>query len=241
MGVIVPAILVETRKELEQKLAQLVGVVDTVQVDAVDGHFAVPPSWPYVYGNNEIDDLVRSEEDIPRSDELRIEADLMVDDVAAAAKQWAAAGAVRIVLHAKDIANFRTALKNLSMYLGHEKDFIPEMLSIGVALMPSDEPSVVEPLVDCIDFVQYMGIAHIGRQGEMFDESVVERVRAFRSQYPDMPVQVDGGVSLETAPKILAAGAARVIIGSAIWESVDVVARIREFQQLAYRYGVYER
>lgn len=246
MGVIVPAVLVATRKELEEKLTQLVGIVDVVQIDAVDGQFATSLSWPYVSDNNEIDELVRRGEDIPRSDQLRVEADLMVEDVVGVAGQWVTAGATRIVLHSKDIANFCTVLKNLSVYLGHEKDFIPEMLSIGIALMPDDEPSVIEPMIDCIDFVQYMGIAHVGRQGEPFDTRVVERVRTSRVLYPDLPMQVDGGISLANAPMLLDAGVSRLVIGSSIFgkngdASVhDVGIRIREFEELARSHGIYE-
>ena len=48
MSIIVPAILPTSFEDLEEKLAQLHGLVDSVQIDSVDGHFATPASWPYI-------------------------------------------------------------------------------------------------------------------------------------------------------------------------------------------------
>ncbi len=243
MEVIVPALLVATQKELKEKLARLIGVVDAVQIDAVDGKFVAPapPSWPYVNEHNELNDLAANGESLPYENRFRFEADLMVSAPEDAAQAWVGAGASRITIHAASVSNLAETLKRLSFHFGYSKDFTPDMLSFGVALTMNDDLAIIEPFLDQIDYVQCMGIAHIGRQGEPFDTHIVERIRTFHRAHPDMPVQVDGGVSLKTAPALLAAGAARLIIGSGIWESPDVGARVREFQDLALRYGLYER
>ncbi len=243
MEVIVPALLVATQKELKEKLARLVGVVDAVQIDAIDGKFAAPapPSWPYINEHNELNDFAANGESLPYEDHFRFEADLMVSAPEEAAPAWVGAGASRITIHAASVSNLAETLKHLSLHFGYSKNFTPGMLSFGVALTMNDNLAIIEPLLNQIDYVQCMGIAHIGRQGEPFDERTVERIRTFHLAHPDMPVQVDGGVSLETAPALLAAGVTRLIIGSSIWESSDVAARVREFQDLVLRYGLYER
>ena len=51
--------------------------------------------------------------------------------------------------------------------------------------------------------------------------------------YPSMIVSVDGGVSLETAPLLIKAGADRLIVGSAIFNSDNFVDAVASFKALA--------
>ena len=66
-----------------------------------------------------------------------------------------------------------------------------------------------------------MGIKTIGSQGLPFEQTTVERVRILRTHYPNVKISVDGGVSLETVPHLIAAGADQLVVGSALWSSVD--------------------
>jgi hypothetical protein len=47
MSIVIPAVLVPSRKVLDETLARLDGLYDLVQVDIVDGRFVGPPTWPY--------------------------------------------------------------------------------------------------------------------------------------------------------------------------------------------------
>jgi pentose-5-phosphate-3-epimerase len=51
-------------------------------------------------------------------------------------------------------------------------------------------------------------------------------------------VQVDGGVSLETAPKLIALGVSNLVVGSAITRSHDVSAALAAFNALENPFGV---
>ena len=83
-----------------------------------------------------------------------------------------------------------------------------------------------------VDFIQLMGIDRVGYQGQKFDEKVIEKIRATRVKYPDLPISIDGAVSLETAPMLIAAGANRLVIGSAIFESDNPIDAIAKFKSL---------
>ena len=83
-----------------------------------------------------------------------------------------------------------------------------------------------------------MGIARIGRQGEPFDERVYEQVRVFRERHPDLPVQVDGGVSLKNAKKLLALGVSTLVIGSGILRAEDPITAVTAFENLETPFGV---
>lgn len=77
-----------------------------------------------------------------------------------------------------------------------------------------------------------MGIATIGRQGEPFDERVIEKIKSIRAKYPDMVISIDGGVSFDTAPELIEAGATRLVAGSAIFENPNPHGAIQELKSL---------
>jgi ribulose-phosphate 3-epimerase len=238
MSVIIPAILPVSHEDLEEKLAILAGLVDVVQIDIVDGRFVVPPSWPYKEGSNA--HAVFLEDDIlPHLGQLHFEMDLMVADPEAVAGAWITAGAERVVLHAESTNYLDRAIRHIGVEYGHSKDFSADLLSIGIALNTQTELALIEPYLDHVDYVQFMGIATIGRQGEPFDASVLRKIATFKRKYPKIPVQVDGGVSLATAPALLSAGVERLIVGSALWRAPDVREALNEFNDLAQEYGLY--
>ncbi|HEU0080414.1 MAG TPA: hypothetical protein VFQ72_00095 [Candidatus Paceibacterota bacterium] len=102
--------------------------------------------------------------------------------------------------------------------------------------MPTDDPEAVAasiaPVAAGIHFVQVMGIQNIGYQGQDFDPRAVELVRALRAAYPDMPIAVDGGVDVDNGRELVNAGATRLVVGSALFESVDFAGTLKEFQAL---------
>jgi ribulose-phosphate 3-epimerase len=71
-----------------------------------------------------------------------------------------------------------------------------------------------------------MGIDEIGFQGQLFDERVISKIEEFKNKFPKVTVSVDGGVNLESAPKLVKAGAERLVSGSAIFGSDDIESTI---------------
>jgi ribulose-phosphate 3-epimerase len=51
-------------------------------------------------------------------------------------------------------------------------------------------------------------------------------------KYPNLPLSVDGGVSFETAPLLKAAGATRLVSGSAIFGSENIEEAVTEFKSV---------
>lgn len=56
----------------------------------------------------------------------------------------------------------------------------------------------------------------------------------------DVSIQVDGGVSPETAKELLVAGASNLIFGSDIWHADDIKKEIAVFDSLITEYGIYQ-
>jgi ribulose-phosphate 3-epimerase len=239
MSVIVPAVLVPSREELENALARLVGLVDTVQIDVVDGRFIGPPTWPYTE-KEEVERIRTEGELIPYVERFRFEIDLMVESPEAVVGDWISAGATKILAHVESTRNLDALLQKLQSTYGHEKGFAPHLLSFGLALNIDTDASIIEPYIDTIDYVQFMGIAVIGKQGQPFDPRVIRKIEAFKKKHPDMSVQVDGGVSLQTAPALLSCGVDRLCVGSALLKNPDVKEGLEKFNALVERYGIYE-
>lgn len=237
MSIIVPAILPASREDLENKLARLSGLVDCVQIDIVDGRYASPATWPYAPGSHSD---TPHEETLPHLGDFRFELDLMVEDAGVVAGAWIDQGVSRLTIHAESARDLPKLLENLQRTYGHDKGFAPELLSIGLAIGVTTELTLIEPFLDQADYVQFMGIASIGKQGQPFDARALKRVKEFRRKYPDTPMQVDGGVNLHTAPALLDAGVSRLVVGSALWKGNDPKAELEKFNELAQEYGIYE-
>ncbi|HUQ30294.1 MAG TPA: hypothetical protein VM103_02115 [Candidatus Paceibacterota bacterium] len=242
MGAIVPAVLPKTREELETTLDRfaLIDGVDSVQIDVIDGKFASPANWPYASGTKEFAELVNSGTLLPHAGKLRFEVDLMVRDPEQVTGAWIAVGASRITVHAESTTYLPRVVTDLRVKYGHDKDFAPGLLSFGLAIGLESDLALIEPFISCIDYVQFMGIAKIGRQSQPFERRVLARIEAFRRRHPEMPIQIDGGVTEETAPLLLRAGADRLVVGHDLLQAKDMSAKFKTLSSLAEQYGTYE-
>lgn len=240
MSIIVPAILPSSRRDLVEKLGKLSGLVDEVQVDIVDGKFASPPTWPYDTGPQELARMLAEGEVIPSASECRIEIDLMVENPESTAGAWIELGASRITIHAASSTHLPRLLESFRTLYGHDKSFSTGLLSIGIAINATVDPETLTPYLDEIDYVQFMGIRRVGRQGEPFDSGVLRAIELFHKRHPEMPIQVDGGVSMDVAPKLLELGVSRLVIGSALWKAPNFNAALAELKELTERHGIYE-
>ena len=240
MSVIVPAILPVSHEDLEQKLDALVGLTDSVQVDIVDGRFVVPPSWPYKNSDEPTPfPTSAGNETFSHLGQLHFEMDMMVADPEGAAGAWITAGAERVVLHVESTNYLDRAIRHIGVVYGHSKDFAPDLLSVGIAINIQTDLALIEQYLEHVDFVQFMGIANIGRQGEPFDKSVLKKISTFKRKHPKMQIQVDGGVSLVTAPSLLTLGVNRLIVGSDIWHASSPREELHKLNELVQEYGLY--
>jgi pentose-5-phosphate-3-epimerase len=148
---------------------------------------------------------------LPFWEEFDFECDIMLADPAHEVQTCIDAGASRMVVHA-DAASAQGALEALQPMRGGD---IPTLL--GLALRSHDTSDMLKPFENLYDFVQVMGIDHIGKQGEPPDphHREVELVKQLRAQFPDLTIQVDGAAAAHVR-ELVSAGANRLVIGSAI-------------------------
>lgn len=240
MSVIIPAILPTSRHDLEEKLARLVGLATAVQIDIVDGKFTEPATWPYANGAEEFAQASARGESLPHAEDFAIEMDMMVTEPEQMTGSWIAAGATRILAHLESTTYLPRLITDLKVKYGHEKGFASESLSFGLAVNIDTNLELLEPYLDDIDYVQFMGIKNIGKQGQPFATEVLNKIAVFRHTHDDMPIQVDGGVTLESAALLLNAGVSRLIVGSALWRAPDLKLAYEAFQALTESHGLYK-
>ncbi|MFD1194909.1 ribulose-phosphate 3-epimerase [Seohaeicola saemankumensis] len=93
----------------------------------------------------------------------------------------------------------------------------------GVALNPGTPVEAVDYLLDMVDMVCVMTV-NPGFGGQKFIHSQIEKVRRLRAMIGDRPIhiEIDGGVTVDTAPLVVAAGADVLVAGSAVFKGGSV-------------------
>jgi len=200
---IVPAILVRSFNELQEKLSFVSKISNVAHIDFCDGHFVKAQTWPYTYGGFEEDyhalNILDEKEGMPYWDTLDFEFDLMIKDPHLMMDRFLKLGAKKLIFHIESISNlneFNEFLEGVDMY-------IKENLEIGIAINTTTDISLLKQFIPNIDFIQCMGIEHIGRQGEPFDERVFEQIKKIKKEYPEVLIAVDGGINMTTAPLLI--------------------------------------
>lgn len=228
MTEIIPSVLVKDFGELNEKLAKFVNIAKVVQIDICDGVFVPSVTWPLGSVNQaSVERILDEEEGLPFWNDLDFEFDLMVLNAHKQFDFFMKLGAKRIIFHleAETEDSFKEFLESMDPYF---KDNI----EIGISINTTTDIEKLEPFINYIDFVQCMGIARVGFQGEPFDERVLKQIKDLRLKYPELKISVDGSVNENTAEALLEAGANRLAIGSALLQSHDIREKIKEFERL---------
>ncbi|MDP2788501.1 MAG: hypothetical protein Q8O46_00405 [bacterium] len=227
---VIPAILPKDYEDLKNEIALVRGVVPLVQIDICDGVFIKSKTWPFVGANfdSHFNKILNEEEGMPFWEDIDFELDLMVSDALENFDIYTKLGPKSIIFHIEAVGsldNFKDFLEGIDMY-------IRDSIKIGVAINPSTPLEQLFPLISHIDFVQCMGNDEIGYHGVELDEKVYERVKILREKYPDLPIAVDIGVDKQTAPLLVKAGVTKLVAGSAIFNTDDIIDTIEQFRNL---------
>jgi ribulose-phosphate 3-epimerase len=223
---IIPAILPKNFKEIEEKVELLIDNSEVVQIDICDGKFVPTTTWPYWKADENFESILREERGMPNWENINYEFDLMIQNPTADdARKWLSAGAERIVLHHASSTDLNPVIAILS-----------GLVEIGIAINNNANIEEIKKYSDKIQFIQIMGIRKAGFQGQRFESDTVEKAKEVKLLFPNLKIQVDGGVSIENAPLLKHVGVDILIVGSAIFgrdNSIeDVVDNIQEFKQI---------
>lgn len=210
---IVPAIIPTSQAELTATLSKL-HFVHEIQIDVVDGVFAPTASWPYQPQGAPI--AIKA-----HTDPFTLEVDLMTAQPVAAALEWIEAGADMLVFHIESIS-----LEAFTNFINHTP------VTVGVSMSGQTSLETFLPYAKLADYVQLMGIAEIGAQGQPFDESIFEVIEVIKHHFPGKLISVDGAVNSDTITRLKKAGVNRFVSGSAIMQQADFEAAHRTLCEL---------
>ncbi len=175
---------------------------DWVHVDVMDGHFvpnltfgppAVAAFRPHV--------------------KTFMDVHLMIAPVDPYIEAYAKAGADMITAHVESGPHIHRTLQAIKA----------QGVKAGVSLNPGTPLSTIEYCMDLLDMVLIMTV-NPGFGGQKFIHSGVDKTRKVREMIGDRPIhiQIDGGVTPETAPLVAAAGADVLVAGSAVFNGGSV-------------------
>jgi ribulose-phosphate 3-epimerase len=171
---------------------------DWIHVDVMDGHFV-----PNITVGPDVVRALR-----PHSSKL-FDVHLMIAPADPYLEAFAKAGADLITVHAEAGPHLHRSLQTIRA-LGKKA---------GIAVNPGTSESAVEPVIDLVDLVLCMTV-NPGFGGQAFIPSVCDKLRRVRAMAGGRPIriEVDGGITPETAPLVAAAGADVLVAGSATFK-----------------------
>jgi ribulose-phosphate 3-epimerase len=171
---------------------------DWIHLDVMDGHF-VPN---ITFGPDAIKAMR------PHSKKI-FDVHLMIAPVDPHLEAFAKAGSDIITVHVEAGPHLHRSLQAIRA-LGKKA---------GVTMNPATPVSSIEHVLDLVDLVLVMSV-NPGFGGQAFIPTAVDKIERLRAMIGGRPIdlEVDGGVTPETAPQVTAAGANVLVAGSAIFK-----------------------
>lgn len=228
MSEIIPAIMPDDYHDLVSKLDRVDDFSKTVQIDVMDGIYVPSESWPYNGSDlDEFEKIIKQEKGLPSWEKVNFIIDLMVSDVESKVYDWILAGASGVVLHFESLHN--QVHPGLIIKL---KEEFADVLEVGIAVKSTTPFELFSPFLEYVDFVQCMGIEKVGYQGQDFDENIIDKIKEIRNYSNTLPIVVDGAVNNKTIHSLLEAGATKLVVGSALFESEDMKETYEKLSKL---------
>jgi len=188
---------------------------DLIHVDVMDGHFVPnitigPPVVKW----------------LKRVARVPLDVHLMIEDPDRYAEAFVDAGASSLTVHAEAVVHLHRTI-HFVKGLG---------VKAGVALNPATPVSALQEIAGDVDYVLVMTV-NPGFGGQTFIPRSESKVRAVRALLDGAgsraPIEVDGGIDVHTAPRIVAAGADILVAGNAVFGSPDPARAIHELRAAA--------
>ncbi|MDB5433147.1 MAG: ribulose-phosphate 3-epimerase [Caulobacter sp.] len=199
--IIAPSILASDFARLGEEVAAVAAAgADWIHIDVMDGHFV-----PNITLGPDIVKALRPHTDIP------FDVHLMIAPVDGFLEAFRDAGADWISVHPESGPHLNRTLKRIRQ-LGAKA---------GVVFNPSTDPSVIQWMMDEVDLILVMSI-NPGFGGQSFMTSQLRKLEVLRrmidAEGRDIPLEVDGGVTPETARLCRDAGATALVAGTAVFK-----------------------
>lgn len=206
---IAPSILSADFARLADEVAAVErGGADLLHVDVMDGHFVpnLTVGPPIV-------------ESLKKVTKLPLDCHLMMTNADAFIEEFASAGADYLTVHVEACTHLHRTIEAIK----------ERGVKAGVTLNPATSLHTIEEILSEVDLVLIMSV-NPGFGGQKFIPSSLQKIITARQmidrQRSHALLEVDGGIKVDNAAQILAAGANVLVAGSAIFTSRDYAATI---------------
>jgi ribulose-phosphate 3-epimerase len=181
--------------------------VDWIQLDIMDGQFVDNSTW------NNPAELKKLET------EVNLEVHLMIKNPEEMIDQWIDSGVKRIIIHFESTRHHHQLINKIK----------EAGLGVGLAINPDTPIEMVDNFISDLDLVLVMTVQP-GRGGQELLEDTLVKIKQLREIYPNVNIEVDGGINLETASQVIQAGANLLASGSAVFDSDNIEETIRKLK-----------
>ncbi|AXY21501.1 Ribulose-phosphate 3-epimerase [Komagataeibacter saccharivorans] len=185
---------------------------DWLHLDVMDGHFV-----PNLSMGPQLIKALRPGSKLP------FDVHLMIAPVDPYIEAFARAGADHIHLHVEAGPHTHRSLQ-------HVRD---HGVKPGVAICPATPPEAVGEVLDLVDMILVMTV-NPGFGGQKFLTSQLRKIETLRRMADatgrDIRIGVDGGITAQTAPLAVAAGADVLIAGTSVYGQDDYAAAIKDLR-----------
>jgi ribulose-phosphate 3-epimerase len=150
---------------------------------------------------------------------------LMIVEPERYAEQFIKAGADILTVHVEACTHLHRNIQQIKS-LGAK---------VGVAVNPHTPISSLKDVIKDLDVVCLMSV-NPGFGGQKFIPQTIEKIKELKQLIKDQKsstlIEIDGGVTLENAPTILAAGADVLVAGNTVFKSADPINTIAQLKAL---------
>ena len=186
---------------------------DVIHIDVMDGHFV-----PNLTIGPLVVKAIRQVTDLP------FDVHLMIEEPDRYLEAFAQAGADWISVHVEACPHLHRTVTRIRE-LGKKA---------GVAINPATPLETLDYILEEIDFVLVMSV-NPGFGGQKFILSALRKIRTLKEILRDrgleIPIEVDGGVNLQTIGEVVRAGAEILVAGSAVFGTRDYAETLKALRQ----------
>ena len=191
--IVAPSLLAADFSKLKEEIQEVEKCgAEYLHLDVMDGNFV-----PNISYGSPVISAIR-----PHSN-LVFDVHLMVEEPDRFIKDFVDAGADIITVHVEATKHLHRTIQLIKSY-GKK---------VGVALNPATPIETLKHVVKEIDMILIMSV-NPGFGGQAFIPEVLSKIEELRKLYPEMDIEVDGGVNDKTVEAIKEAGANILVAGS---------------------------
>jgi ribulose-phosphate 3-epimerase len=213
---IVPSILSADFARLGDEIQRVEQAsIRMLHLDVMDGHF-VPN---FTIGPPVV-------ESIRKTTKLTLDVHLMIEDPDFYAPVFIQAGADQVSVHYEACRNLDRTVRMIQS----------EGAKAGVVINPATPVHLLDDILEVADYVLVMSV-NPGFGAQKFIPNSLRKVRALDQRRKELglqlPIEIDGGVSLDNLTAVVRAGCNWIVAGSHIFHSDDPATTVHEMQQVA--------